>query len=225
VVVPGTASRDYVVALGTPIDRIWVAPNTVDNERYRRRVVDRAGRAGPVRLLFVGRLDSGKGVLTLLDAWGLAAADSELTIVGDGPLRERLDTRVACSTMPPVRMLGHLERDDLADRYAEADVFVFPSLSDAWGLVLNEAMAAGLPVVTSSAPGAVDDMVHDGRNGFVVPPLDSAGLAGAIATLTADPGLRLRMGTESSSIIRGFEPEVWAAGMREAVLGVLGEVA
>jgi glycosyltransferase involved in cell wall biosynthesis len=224
VVVPGTASKTYVAALGADDARIWVAPNAVDNERYRRKIVDRGARSGPTQVLFVGRLESEKGVLTLLDAWTMTD-DGELTIVGDGSLRARVAARVAGSTMPPVHLRGHLERDDLAERYARADVFVFPSVSDPWGLVLNEAMAAGLPLVATSAPGAVDDLVFHGRNGLVVEPLDASGLAGAISTLTADPALRRSMGEESSSIIAGFEPEAWAAGMRGAVLGVLGEAA
>ena len=222
VVVPGSASRDYVIALGAPTDRIWVAPNAVDNERYRRGTVDRSGRSGPVQVLFAGRLESAKGVLTLLDAWSLIGRGRELTIVGDGALRERMAERVRCSVMAPVRMLGHLERDDLVGRYAEADLFAFPSVSDPWGLVLNEAMAAGLPVVATSAPGAVDDLVHQGRNGLIVEPLDAAALADAIVTLSDDPELRFQMGAESSAIIRGFEPIAWATGMRNAVLGVLG---
>jgi glycosyltransferase involved in cell wall biosynthesis len=220
-VVPGTAAYEYVTSLGAPVDRVWIAPNAVDNERYRSRMVDRDQRRGPVQVLFVGRLDSGKGVLTLLDAWSLMRHDAELTIVGDGPLRERLAARVAGSPMPPVQVLGHLERDEVADRYASADIFFFPSLSDAWGLVLNEAMASGLPLVVSSAPGAVEDVVHDGRNGFVVSPLDAAGFANAIGRLAANPGLRSQMGRESSSIIRGFEPHAWATGMRTAILDVL----
>jgi glycosyltransferase involved in cell wall biosynthesis len=221
VIVPGSASRDYVAALGAVDERIWEAPNAVDNERYRRRVVNRAGHTGPTRVLFAGRLESEKGVLTLLDAWSIAGADGELAIVGDGSLRHRLASRVSHAVMPPVRLLGHLDRDDLADRYAGADLFVFPSVSDPWGLVLNEAMAAGLPVVASSSPGAVDDLVQQGRNGLIVAPFDTTALAGAMSTLIADPTLRVSMGAESSSIVRGFEPEAWAAGMRQAALSVL----
>jgi glycosyltransferase involved in cell wall biosynthesis len=224
-VVPGTAACEYVTSLGAPGDRVWMAPNAVDNERYRSRSMDREHRRGPVQVLFVGRLDSGKGVLTLLDAWSLVPSGAELTIVGDGPLRERLAARVARSPMPPVRVLGHLERDEIADRYANADIFVFPSLSDAWGLVLNEAMASGLPLVVSSAPGAVEDLVNDGRNGFVVAPLDAAGFANAIGRLATDTDLRARMGAESSSVIRGFEPLDWATGMRTAILHVLNRAA
>jgi glycosyltransferase involved in cell wall biosynthesis len=225
VVVPGSASKTYVAELGANDVRVWVAPNAVDNERYRRGVPDRSDRSEPVQFLFVGRLESEKGLLTLLDALTLADAGCELTIVGDGSLRRRIEARVEGSAMPPTHLPGHLGRDDLAQRYAWADVFVFPSVSDPWGLVLNEAMAAGLPLITTSAPGAVDDLVIHGRNGLIVEPFDVACLAGAMSTLTADAALRSSMGAESSSIIAGFEPEAWASGMRDAVLGVLGEAA
>ena len=123
--------------------------------------------------------------------------------------------------MPPVRLLGHVQPEALAAEYEEADALVLPSIHDPWGLVVNEAMAAGLPVVVSSAAGAADDLVTDGWNGFVVPPFDAAALTRALETLAADPGLRLEMGRHSAERIgEGFEPQHWAAGMAEAVLAV-----
>jgi len=221
VVVPGTASRDYARALGARGDAIWLAPNAVDNERYRRAAIDRTGRSGPGQVLFVGRLESEKGVLTLLDAWSGIEVPGELAIVGTGSLGASLAERVANEAMPPVRMLGHHGRDELADRYAQADLFVFPSVSDPWGLVVNEAMASGLPLVASSSAGAVADLVQDGRNGFVVEPGDVDALREALSTLIADPAERIRMGRESSTMIDAFTPKAWARGMREAVIGVL----
>jgi glycosyltransferase involved in cell wall biosynthesis len=225
VVVPGSASRGYARALGARADAIWLAPNAVDNERYRARAGDRSRRSGPVRVLFVGRLESEKGVLTLLDAWADVPMPSELSIVGTGSLRQRIGERVASTAMRPVRLLGHQARDDLADRYADADIFVFPSVSDPWGLVLNEAMAAGLPVVASSAAGAVADLVQHGRNGFVVDPWDAGALRDSLSALIEDPSGRIRMGRASSAMIEAFSPQAWANGMREAVVGVLGRAA
>ena len=221
VVVPGVSSREYVSALGAPPDSIWLAPNAVDNHRYRGRAGDRSMRSGPVRVLFVGRLESEKGVLTLLDAWAAVPMSSELTIVGTGSLRARIAERVATTAMRPVKLLGHQGRDDLADHYAGADIFVLPSVSDPWGLVLNEAMAAGLPVVASSAAGAVAELVEHGRNGFVVEPWDAGALWHSLSALITDPAERIRMGGESSAMIDAFTPAAWAEGMREAILGVL----
>jgi phosphatidylinositol alpha 1,6-mannosyltransferase len=86
-------------------------------------------------------------------------------------------------------------------------------------------MAAGLPLVASSAAGAVADLVQHGRNGFIVNPRDAGALRDAISTLIDDPSQRLRMGRESSTMIEAFSPEAWANGMRDAVGGVLGRAA
>jgi glycosyltransferase involved in cell wall biosynthesis len=137
VLVPGQASAEYVRALGAKPSRVFVAPNVVDNFRYKTHAEDRASRKGPVRFLFVGRLEAGKAVLPLLDAWAGIGAEAELTIIGEGSLREQVHKRVAGGGMPLVRISGHLERDALAEEYARADVFVFPSVSDPWGLVIN----------------------------------------------------------------------------------------
>jgi glycosyltransferase involved in cell wall biosynthesis len=221
VVVPGSASAAYVRALGAVPSRIFVAPNAVDNGLYAARAGDRASRTGPVRFLFVGRLEPYKGVLPLLDAWTGIADEAELTIVGDGSLRQRIRERVAGAAMPAIRIAGHLDREELATEYARADVFVFPSVSDAWGLVINEAMASGLPVVTTSAPGAVDDLVVDGDNGIVVPPSDAGALVAAMEDLARDPERRRGMGKRSADRIRTQTPEAWAVGMREAALASL----
>jgi glycosyltransferase involved in cell wall biosynthesis len=218
VVVPGQASAAYVRALGARDDRVWVAPNAVDNDFYRARMADRQGRQGPVRFLFVGRIESGKGLAYLLDAWSRVPGDVELAVAGVGALEAPVRARVMHADIPPVRLLGHLDRESLAAAYSDGDVFVFPSVSDPWGLVLNEAMAAGLPVIVSSAPGAVDDLVEDGNNGFVVPPMDPGPLTEAMSTLVLDPARRLAMGERSSFLIRDFEPERWADGMRQAIL-------
>ena len=123
--------------------------------------------------------------------------------------------------MPPVLLVGHRDREEIAAEYARADVFVFPSVSDPWGLVINEAMAASLPVVTTSEPGAVDDLVRHGANGLVTPPFDAGALATAMVRLTRDAELRHAMGARSAARIATQTPGAWAAGMRDAALAAL----
>jgi glycosyltransferase involved in cell wall biosynthesis len=221
IVVPGRASAEYVRGLGAGDGRVFVAPNAVDNGFYATRAEDRSSRTGPVRFLFVGRLEAGKGVLPLLDAWAGVRAEAELTLVGEGSLGERIRERVARASMPPVRVTGHLDREGIAEQYARADVFVFPSVSDPWGLVINEAMASGLPVVTTTAPGGVDDLVVDGENGIVVAPFDAGSLRAAMDDLARDPERRRAMGMRSGERIAAQTPEAWAAGMREASIAAL----
>ena len=212
----------YVEELGADPDRVWVAPNAVDNDFFHARTADRSSRSGTVRFLFVGRTESSKGIASLLDAWARLRIDGELLIVGSGSLDEVARARVQMSDMPPVRFVSHLDRGELAQAYADADVFVFPSVSDPWGLVINEAMASGLPVITTSAPGAVDDLVVDGDNGFVVPPHDPGPLVEAMRVLATDDRRRLEMGERSRQRIERFQPGDWANGMRDAVLAASG---
>jgi glycosyltransferase involved in cell wall biosynthesis len=217
VLVPGAAADAYVRSLGAREERVFIAPNAVDNAFFAKRTKDRNGREGLVRFLFAGRLEPSKGLLYLLDAWSRVAADAELTIAGSGSLSGAIARRTAATSAPPIRIVGHLDRDRLAYEYHRADAFVLPSVSDPWGLVINEAMSAGLPVITTSAPGAVDDLVADGENGFVVPPGDPAPITRSVELLACDPVLRRTMGAASADRIRAFTPETWASGVHDAV--------
>jgi glycosyltransferase involved in cell wall biosynthesis len=217
VVVPGSASSRYVFSLGAPPEKVVIAPNAVDTRFFASRGLDESSTPEGCRFLYVGRLHRVKGLDVLLDAWGLLDDRmAVLTVVGDGPARRDLQRRVGRARASSVRMLGHLDREALAAEYALADVFVFPSRSDPWGLVLNEAMASGLPVISTSAPGAVDDLVTDGWNGFVVRPGDARALSEAMRALAADWGLRNSMGRRSADRIGAFTPERCAEGLAEA---------
>lgn len=223
VIVPGSASASYVMDLGVDTSRVFVAPNTVDHQFFRKSSAAQRGNNENTRYLFVGRLEPTKGVQVLLDAWyGMRDEAAELVIVGDGPLRGEVLSYVEQMDSRSVHWLGHLDMETLAREYAAADVFVFPSLSDPWGLVLNEAQSAGLPVITTSAPGAVDDLIHHGENGLVVDPNDSQQLLRAMKQLCADVGRRRQMRRESARTGTQFIPEVCARGIVDACRSVTG---
>lgn len=212
VVVPGRASADYAATLGVEPARVHVAPNAVDNARFA--ATPRSDDDRRPTILYVGRLEESKGVDTLLEAWRrLSPGTATLRVAGEGTLAPA----VAAAAGDGVELLGHVQRDDLAAVYRDADVFVFPSKTDPWGLVLNEAMAAALPVVTTPAPGAVDDLVVDGWNGILVPADDAAALAAALERLAGDGDLRATMGSRSLERIAAFSPEACAAGLAAAV--------
>ena len=215
-IVPGSAAERYVCLLGGSPERIIRAPNAVDNKFFSKYgYTDRSSRdAGPVRFLYVGRLHPLKGINNLLDAWRQIPAElGMLVLVGDGPLRSDIERRLNDGKLERVDVRGHLDRDELAEEYAASDVFVFPSLSDPWGLVLNEAMAAGLPVITTNAPGAVDDLIADRVNGLVVPTGDPDRLAAAMLKLGTDRAARLAMGRHSFERIQLFSPARCAEGL------------
>jgi glycosyltransferase involved in cell wall biosynthesis len=122
--------------------------------------------------------------------------------------------------------LGHIERDDLPPFYSAADVLVLPSIATAtfrepWGLVCNEAMHQGTPVIASDAVGAAAGrLVVDGRTGLVVPAGDADALAVRLTTLAAAPDLRAHLGEEAHAKVADYTPERWAEGMSSALAAV-----
>jgi len=201
-VVPGAAAREYLLALGVPAERIAVAPNAVDPAIFGRARPTR--RDGACRVLAVGRLAREKGLDTLL-----AAAEGlpvELVLAGAGPEERRLRALAG----PNTTFLGHVERDALPALYADADVAVVPSRSEPWGMALNEAALAGLPLVSTTAAGAARELIEEGVNGFRVPPDDPVALRDALGRLVRDPDFRRTAGERSREIAARFTPERWA---------------
>ena len=206
--VPGRASFDYLRSLGVPADRIEVAPNAVDAHVFSAAAVDRGGRDS-CTFLYAGRLDPEKGLDTLLRAF--ESVPGTLVLAGSGVDEPRLRELAG----ERVRFAGALDRDELVPLYAEADVFVLPSRSEPWGMVLNEAATAGLPLVATDGVGAARDLI-DG-NGFVVPVDDAGALAEAMRRLAEDRVLRTQLGARSREVAAGFTPDVWADAVARLV--------
>lgn len=208
-VVPGIASRDYVESLGVPAARITVARNAVDPSVFGAATRNRED--GPVRVLAVGRLAPEKGLDTLVRATeGLPV---EVVLAGTGPEEEPL-RRIGGDR---VRFLGHVDRDELPQIYADADILALPSRSDPWGMALNEAALAGLPLVSTTAAGGAWELIEEGVNGFRVPPDDPAALGTAIRRLVEDAGFRQAAGARSREIAARFTPEAWADAVSTAL--------
>jgi glycosyltransferase involved in cell wall biosynthesis len=203
--VPGRAAAEYARSLGVREDRIALAPNAVDAALFAAPGRPPAGEL--CTFLYAGRLDAEKGLDVLLEAF--RDVPGELLLAGSGTEGERL--RALASAR--VRFLGALDRDALAPVYAAADAFVLPSRSEPWGMVLNEAAAAGLPLVATEGVGAAYDLIEDGVNGFRVPVDDVGALAAALRRLAGDPALREAAGLASRRIVERFTPEAWARGV------------
>lgn len=202
--VPGTAAASYARALG--VERIEIAPNAVDASIFERAALDRSDRDG-CTFLYAGRLDPEKGLDTLVEAF--ADVPGRLLLVGAGSDEERLralaDDRV--------RFESPRDRDGLVELYAAADVFVLPSRSEPWGMVLNEAATAGLPLVATDEVGSAYDLIEDGKSGFRVPANDPAALRNALRQLAEDAALRRSAGERSRELVRPFTPAAWADGV------------
>ena len=216
VFVPGGAAAAYARSLGVPERRIARAPNAVDDARFARAAVDRRGRSS-CTFLYAGRLDPEKCVHVLLQAF--ESVPGRLVVVGSGSEEKRL--RGLASDR--VRFVGPLDGDDLVDWYATADVFVLPSCSEPWGMVLNEAAAAGLPLVATNDVGAAHDLIAGGVNGFRVPSRDPQALAAALRSLADDEAFRIEAGSRSRELVGAFTPQAWASGVASLAHRVVAE--
>lgn len=204
--VPGRASAEYVQSFGVVNERIAIAPNAIDDSLFARAAVDRGGRS-LCTFLYAGRLDPEKSVDVLLRAF--EQVPGELVLAGSGSDEERLRALAPNG----VRFLGPLHRDELVAWYAAADVFVLPSRSEPWGIVLNEAAAAGLPLIATEEVGAAHELIEEGVNGFRVPAGDAGALAAAMRRLAEDAGFRTSAGARSLELSLRLTPEAWADGV------------
>jgi len=232
----GTLSERFLAAHGADRTRIFRFANTPDVDAVRAQVDAARARRGEVRAslgvpedavvaLFVARLIGAKDPATLLEAQALLEARGGapwLVLVGDGPEAGALRELAARRALRQAVFAGARQPAELPAIYAAADLFVLPSRHEPWGVVVNEAMAAGLPVVLSDRVGAAEDLVRDGANGRLVPAGDAARFAAAIGEIAADAGLRARMGAESRRIVAdwGYGPSV--RGFVDAVTTAAG---
>jgi len=235
-VVPGVSQRRYLTSLGAEEGRIWTAPNSVETEIFRDAAEALQSEKGEIRkalgltedvILYVGRMVDEKGVPDLIDAFEIISRlmpSANLVLVGDGPDEAKYKQLCRQRNIKKVFFLGFQQRENLPRYYAIANVFVFPTHSDPWGLVINEAMLAGLPVVCSRSAGAAEDLIRHEQNGFVYDPGDVKSMAGYISRLLKNTELAKQMGQYSRAIIANYMPEDMAAGIKDAILEKKGAI-
>jgi len=180
----GSPAARYLAAYGLHPGRIRIFPNTIDVARYRAdaaaaraRAVDiRRARGLPERYhLYAGRLVEVKGIRDFLQARALlGSAAPPAVVAGEGPLAPEV------AESNGVLPVGFQQRERLVELFALAEATVVPSLSEPWGVVVNEALACGTPVIASDAVGAAEDLIRDGVNGRIYPAGDVRALAEAL---------------------------------------------
>ena len=223
--------------LGIAGHRIWRGYDVVDNAHFaegaaRARAEADARRAAlalPTRyFLYVGRFAPEKNLAFLLDAFAGACRVSafdgwSLVLVGSGRLKGELRARAA-PLGERVRWIPFQQIDQLPAYYGLAEGLILPSLMEPWGLVVNEAMAAGLPVVVSRQCGCASDLVFPGVNGAIVDEKDVAGLTETLVALSRDEARRQRYGERSARLVEAFSLETWAAALSDCGLTLMGSL-
>jgi glycosyltransferase involved in cell wall biosynthesis len=211
-----SSARDRLRAFGVPDDRITVALQAADVERFRAAAP--ADRPGPVKIISAGRLVPDKNFATLIEAFARIRAEAELEIVGTGFLEDELK-QLAARRGVPVRFRGHVAPSEMPSLFASADVYALISTYEPFGVAVREAVAAGLAIVCSRTAGAAGDVAVDGRNAVLVDPGDVDAVARALDQLVSDPQLRGRMSAESRAIDRasdGVEVDAFVAAVLAA---------
>jgi glycosyltransferase involved in cell wall biosynthesis len=228
----GEENRRYFAYYGMPAERMYPARYCVDNRYYRDLATALRPRRDEIRfrfgivssapvVLFCGKLIEKKQPLMLVEPFARVRAQQpcSLLIAGDGALGAAAEALVARLAVPDVHFAGFLDQHELPFAYAAADIFVLPSaLHETWGLVVNEAMNFGLPIVVSDKVGCAQDLVRDSENGFVVAHESPEELAHAIERLVSDGALREAFGSESLRIIERYSVEACADGVVAACL-------
>lgn len=215
----GAANTRFYRANGVPADRCFASPHSVDNAFFAAAAAAWAPRRAELRqrwgipaqafcFLFAGKLQQKKHPLDLLEALAQLVSQPQapavhLLMVGSGELEAECRQRVSAAALP-VTFAGFLNQNDIASAYVVSDALVLPSdFGETWGLVVNEAMACGLPAIVSDRVGCAEDLVHEGSTGLVVPFRDVVALSGALARMAQDPAAAVTMGQAARERVMG----------------------
>ena len=227
VIVNGASGANYVRRFGVASEKIFIAPYTTDGCLFSALSLTRSA-AERRRLLYVGQLVKRKGLFALLSAlsrWCKAHsnAEVELWLVGDGPERAYLER----TELPPnlvLRFCGNVGFENLPNFYKQAGILAFPTLSDEWGVVVNEAMAAGMPVLGSIYSQAVEELVKDGVTGWTFRPNQSDEMYIALERALTTPSEALeQMGVAARKAVEHLTPRFGTNRIMDAIRFVSGK--
>ena len=236
--VGGERHKSYLSELGMPAERVSIGYDAVDDEYFAQGATEARGRRTEVRekyklpenyFLASARFIPKKNLDGLIRAFAQYRAQASelrppasdlwsLVILGDGPLRSELQSLISdLSLQDSVLLPGFKQYDELPTYYGLANAFVHASTTEQWGLVVNEAMASGLPVIVSNRCGCVPELVHDGINGYTFDPDDIAALSEKMTEMSAlSSDERAAFGEQSRRIVAEFAPERFAIGLEQA---------
>lgn len=226
----GSRAKQFLISNGVAEKKIFKAYNTVDINYYKNECLRHKDKKSILLkennikqnkcILYVGQLTARKGLKTLLDAFKKINIDDSgiaLLIVGEGGQKQKYIDYCSSNDIDNVYFLGYKAIDELPKYYSIADVFILPSLSEVWGLVINEAMACSLPIITTNYVGASEDLVLNGQNGYIVNSNDSEDLYTKIKSIITNDNLKNQMEMQSLEIINKYTLLNSANGFVDAI--------
>jgi len=225
----GQRAFDYAHQLGTPRNRIFKVGNVVDNTHFlnAHKSLNENKDSTRKRLnlpeqyfLAVSRLSKEKNYSVLLNAfkeYRKQGGKWDLVVVGGGPQEQQLLNMVELYRIPGVCFVGWQSYGDLPIYYALACCFILPSLSEPWGLVVNEAMACGLPVLVSKRCGCMPELCRPGENGYDFDPCDTDEIVGLMLRVSSGKVDLRVMGEVSRRIVSNFTPKTWARKLKNCI--------
>ena len=230
----GSLNRNYYLSLGVDSQRIIRMPYAVDNKFFRDRCREASRNREEFRrslgleanrpvILYAGKLYGRKRPEDLLEAYRRFSGDGEsqpspyLLFVGDGESRRGLEARANSFGWSSIKFLGFRNQTELPPFFDLCDVFVIPSSFEPWGLIVNEVMNAGRPIIGSDRVGSCHDLLKDGVNGYFYSAEDIGQLHQALVKILGEPHHREKMGQASLSIIDRWSFEEDVAAIKEAL--------
>ena len=242
----GTPQAEYLARLGLPVERIFKGYDVVDNRHFEDQAVESRKQKAEIRqkyslperyFLASARFTEKKNLPRLLRAHALYRSQSasrlapcasrpapwDLVLLGDGPLRAQLTAlRSELGSEHCVHFAGARAYEELPSFYGLASAFIHASTTEQWGLVVNEAMACGLPVLVSNRCGCAPDLVREDRNGFTFDPCDIGVLAERMSRISTPEFPLSEFGSASREIISHWTPKTFAENLSQAVAAALG---
>ncbi len=222
--VGGKPHKRYAIALGMPADSIFCGYDTIDNSVFHPDSIRQLPSPLPRSyFLAVNRFIAKKNLHQAIEAYSIYRRSSttelwDLVLCGDGVLRDAIEQQIhALKLEGVVHLPGFLQQQDMLPYYAHAGCFIHASLQEQWGLVVNEAMAAGLPVLISNRCGCYEDLAIEGVNSYGFDPENSQQLADLMLKISSDKIDQTKMGQAALKHIQNFSPDYFAQGLIQAV--------
>lgn len=213
----GINTSNYLTHYGAKSETIYHYPFTSIKDKditssalssdAKSNIKNKLGLQNKPTAIAVGRFIHTKGFDVLIESWKNVQDDYNLLIIGEGEKKDELNEQIKSLNLNNVKLLDFMKTKDLEEYYKASDIFILPTRGDVWGLVINEAMACGLPIITTDKCVAGLELVTNNENGFIIPVDDGVALALRVNELLKNSELREVMGRKSIEKIKMYTVE------------------